>query len=106
MPVEHLGGPLISLHWRESVFGTELMSPVQNARIRDPLSEVTIQSLNDLGYTADASLAEPYRLPGAAGAGMAAQSDPGRTIDLSEDVDTGPIQIVGSDGRVVGAIDN
>ena len=106
VPVEHLGGPLISLHWRESVFGTELMSPVQNARIRDPLSEVTIQSLNDLGYTADASLAEPSRLPGAAGAGMAAQSDPGRTIDLSEDVDTGPIQIVGSDGRVVGAIDN
>ena len=106
VPVEHLGGPLISLHWRESVFGSELMSPVQNANIRDPLSEVTIQSLNDLGYTADASLAEPYQLPGAAGAGTARRSDSGRMIDLSEDVDTGAIQIVGSDGRVVGASDN
>ena len=51
-------------HWRFQVFGGELMSGGvgENA----PTSAVTLQALADLGYTVDLSLADPFRLLGAA----------------------------------------
>ena len=62
----------LDVHWRESLFDTELMSTILNAAAA-PLSAVTIASLADLGYEVDATRADRYRLP-AAGGGMAARS--------------------------------
>ena len=52
----------LDVHWRESVFGTELMSTILNAA-KAALSKVTIASLADLGYEVDATLADSYLLP-------------------------------------------
>ncbi|MYE81727.1 MAG: hypothetical protein F4X36_07755 [Gammaproteobacteria bacterium] len=64
VPVENAGGPgSRDGHWRESVFGAELMSPrVRRGQI-EPLSAVTLQALADMAYRVDASRAEPYSLP-------------------------------------------
>lgn len=61
VPVENGGD---DGHWRESVFGNELMSPVlPYGRSHEPMSEITIQSLADIGYLVDGTQAEPYTLP-------------------------------------------
>ena len=67
VPVESCGGgSTINGHWRESVFGTELMTGYASAPAgqRNPLSAVTIASMQDMGYTVDMSLAAPYTLSG------------------------------------------
>ena len=51
-----------SSHWRESVFGNELMTPTHSYD-SNPLSAITIQSLADLGYRVDVSQADRYSLP-------------------------------------------
>ena len=49
-------------HWRESVFGTEVMDTVvSSASAR--LSKVTIAALADLGYRVDYTQAESFTLP-------------------------------------------
>ena len=52
-------------HWRESVFGDELMTPTisVNAQTAQPLSKVTIASLADLGYRVDLTQADSFSLP-------------------------------------------
>jgi len=64
VPVEATGGPgTADSHWRETVFGNELMtgflSPGTN-----PLSRLSIASLADLGYRVDVGAADAYSLPG------------------------------------------
>jgi hypothetical protein len=54
-----------SSHWRESVFGNELMTSVINTP-PNPLSAMTIGSLGDLGYAVNLSLADSYTIPSAA----------------------------------------
>ena len=98
VPVENLGGAgSANLHWRGSVLRGELMRPLNRVGSRETLSAITIRSLADLGYTVDASLAEPYTLPGVG----AADEKPGRVVDLSDDVLRGPVQVVDTEGRVV-----
>ncbi len=70
---ERYGPGLLDLHWRESVFGSELMTTVLDA-VDAPVSRVTIASLADLGYEVDYDRAEPYALP-AAGGGPAGDRD-------------------------------
>jgi len=63
VPVENTGGPgTVNSHWRETVFKNELMSGFIAAP-NNPLSHVTVASLQDLGYVVDLSAAEPYALP-------------------------------------------
>jgi Leishmanolysin len=63
VPVENTGGPgTRDSHWRESVFGNELMTGFVAAP-NNPLSRMTAGSLQDLGYQVDMSAAEPYQLP-------------------------------------------
>jgi hypothetical protein len=63
VPVENTGGPgTADGHWRESVFRNELMSGFIAAP-KNPLSRLTVASLQDLGYVVDLSKAEPYKLP-------------------------------------------
>jgi len=63
VPVENTGGPgTKNSHWRDTVFGTELMTGFV-AGAPNPLSRLTVASLKDLGYVVDLSKAEPYSLP-------------------------------------------
>ena len=67
VPVENTGGSgSRDGHWRESVFGSELLSPSVAPGQTQPLSAITIEALADMGYRVDASRAEPYTLPGLA----------------------------------------
>ena len=63
-------------HWRESVFGHELMTSSLSIEpgMREPLSAVTIGALEDLGYTVDYSAAEAYTLPATRRTGSAGTS--------------------------------
>ena len=88
-------------HWRASVFGTELMTPAISAESdSSPLSAITIQSLADLGYTVDVSLADPYRLPSAAALELLLQN----SIDLGNDIIVGPIVVTDQNGRTLRVI--
>jgi hypothetical protein len=51
-------------HWRESTFGSELMTPFLGSGATQ-FSATTIGSLADLGYEVDYEAAEPYTLPAA-----------------------------------------
>ena len=88
----------VDTHWRESVFGTELMSSGLREGVSDQLSAVTIQSLADIGYTVDVEEADAFVLPGANAAARAAEN---RTaIDLTGDVVIGPAVFYDRHGRV------
>ena len=102
VPVENsMGYGSSDTHWRESVFGLELMTPIQQVGRSDPFSAITIESLADLGYTVDATLADDYEL-GETGAGLASTGGlPGATINLDGDVLHSTLEIVDTDGRVI-----
>ena len=55
-------------HWRYSVFGDELMVPVLFPGFKSPLSTVTLGLFEDLGYTVDYSVADPYEAAPPSGA--------------------------------------
>lgn len=86
-------------HWRESVLGTELMTPYLNGGVPNPLSAITVKSMEDLGYQVDASQADafgasfqaPAPVPGAAGT----------VVDLTGDVVRRPLLVVGRKGKVL-----
>lgn len=60
VPVANVGGAgSINAHWRESVFGRELMTPSLNTG-SNPLSLITIGSLEDLGYVVNRVAADNY----------------------------------------------
>ncbi len=64
VPVENdpaKGG--LDSHWRETVFGNELMSTWPLLGQGQSLSRITIQSLADIGYRVDVTQADPYTLP-------------------------------------------
>lgn len=63
VPVANTGGPGTRCgHWRESVFGHELMTGFLNSG-SNPVSKMTIASLEDLGYEVNYAAADPYSLP-------------------------------------------
>ncbi|MEM8809027.1 MAG: proprotein convertase P-domain-containing protein [Cyanobacteria bacterium P01_G01_bin.38] len=63
VPVANTGGAgTRDGHWREAVFGTELMTGFLNPG-NNPLSRLTIASLEDLGYAVNYNAATPYALP-------------------------------------------
>lgn len=65
VPVENSGGlGTIGTHWREQVFGNELMTGFMASR-GEPLSRITLGSLQDLGYSVIMEAADPYVLPSA-----------------------------------------
>lgn len=65
VPVENTGGEgTRDSHWRESVFGDELMSGFSDLEDdEDPISVVTIASLADQFYAVDLGEADTYQLP-------------------------------------------
>ncbi|MGW4475768.1 leishmanolysin-related zinc metalloendopeptidase [Nonomuraea sp. NPDC004354] len=63
VPVENVGGPgSVGGHWRESVFGVELMTS-RVSQLGNPISRTSIAALEDMGYQVDLAAAEPYVLP-------------------------------------------
>jgi len=65
VPVENSGGAgTAGGHWRETVFGTELMTGyAEPAGVPMPISRMTVGSLQDLGYTVNYAAADAYALP-------------------------------------------
>ncbi len=102
VPVENTGGPgTENAHWREAALMLELMTGYMNIGGSEPLSAITIQSLADIGYEVDVTLAEPYRLPSA---DAARAIDPDRLLPYGDDIWRGPIVIMDPDGRIVRVI--
>ncbi len=63
VPVQNSGGQGVANgHWRESVFGNELMTPFLSP-IPGLMSEITIASLEDLGYEVNYAEADAYSWP-------------------------------------------
>jgi hypothetical protein len=68
VPVENNLVPGTSdAHWRESVFGNEMMTGYANLGGM-PLSAITVGSLGDIGYEVNPFAADPFRIPGTGGA--------------------------------------
>ncbi|MFL5538522.1 MAG: leishmanolysin-related zinc metalloendopeptidase, partial [Longimicrobiaceae bacterium] len=62
VPVENTGGSgTQNAHWRESVLKNELMTGYLNPG-SNPLSLVTVRSLQDLGYTVNPGAADAFSL--------------------------------------------
>lgn len=65
VPIENEGGPgTTESHWREKVFGGELMTSILDVE-ENPLSRLTIASFKDLGYEVSFDLADSYEIPDA-----------------------------------------
>ena len=63
VPLENTGGAgTRGAHWRETVFGAELMTGFISTGVT-PLSAITLGSLADLGYQVDYSAADSYSVP-------------------------------------------
>lgn len=83
VPVEASGGPGTRCgHWDEATFGRELMTGYLDAGLVNPLSALSVRSLEDLGLTVDASGADPYLLP----ASPALRTEGGYDLAAAEDV--------------------
>lgn len=97
VPVENTGGPgFANDHWRESVFGEELMTAILTST-SPPLSLITIESLADMGYGVDLTRADDYTLP----AGTAAlATSTGPVVRLHDDPRRNPIMAIDRQGRV------
>ena len=96
-------GSAFHSHWRKSVFGDEGMAPTFTLGDDMPFSAITLQAMADLGYyKVNVSLADDYRLPGSGqpAPDRDAGDDPGRVVDLSNDVLVGPVRVIGASGIV------
>jgi len=92
VPVENFQGGqgVRDVHWRQSVFGAELMSPFLTPGRANPLSTVTAASLADLGYDMRLEASEPYVLPGTA----AASDDPAAHDPAAAGPDAAPFEVL------------
>ncbi len=81
-------------HWRESVFGIELMTPYIELGPQ-PLSRITVESLADVGYEVNLTAADQYRVSGAM-----AQTD-GPVIFMGDDIARIPMRVFDQKGRLV-----
>ena len=99
VPVENsLGAGSDNAHWRESVMGDEVMTPVFAAGGGNPASAVTLASLVDLGYSVDLKAADAYTLPTQAAQSSGAERP---AVNVADDVLIGPVALIDHRGRVV-----
>jgi hypothetical protein len=94
------GAGTVNGHWREPTFGNELMTGYLNGGIPNPLSLLTVASLEDLGYGVNYAGSDPYSHAFTLRAGAA----PGRLLALGNDVRRGPIYVLDRNGRVARVI--
>ncbi len=89
-------------HWRDSVFGQELMSSFLYVNRREPLSAITLEALADMGFWVDVSAADSFQLASPDLIAADASDDP--PIRVRDEVDRGPQVIVDSNGRTLRVI--
>jgi len=83
VPVENTGGPgTRDGHWRESVLTNELMTGWLNLS-HNPLSDVSIGALADMGYTVNVDAADGYSA-GISDAAQDATGEPQHAIEMKE----------------------
>jgi hypothetical protein len=80
-------------HWREAVFGSELMTGYLDGGVANPLSRLTASSLLDLGYGVNLAASDPYVQVFTAPAAQSASP-----IELVDDLWGGPIIEVDENG--------
>ncbi len=97
-----LSSPDLS-HWHEDVFDVEIMTPQLEAGVPQPVSAITLAAMADMGYVVNLGFANAYRLP-TPRPPLADRERPRHVLDLSGDVDQGPVTILGADGRVLDII--
>ncbi len=99
VPAMNTGGAgTINSHWRDNVFDPELMTGFLSDGF-NPLSAITVRSLQDLGYTVNVAGADPFTL--ASAVRIASQR---RGRQMINDVFRDPIRQITTDGRVVGVL--
>ncbi|MBL0938842.1 MAG: hypothetical protein IBJ03_08100 [Gemmatimonadaceae bacterium] len=99
VPVANVGGAgSRDSHWRESVFGRELMTPSLNSNVANPLSRITVGSLQDLGYQVNLAAADVYSVTAPIYAFPFGVSQ--QTIELGSDIKDIPLYGVHPNGRV------
>ena len=77
-------------HWRESVFGDEVMTPYVTGDSQ-PLSRITLEALYEVGYELDVMMADPFTL---AAARPARPRGPKRYYGMDIAAYRGPIAIM------------
>ncbi|HSU13637.1 leishmanolysin-related zinc metalloendopeptidase [Longimicrobium sp.] len=98
VPVENTGGGgTVNSHWRESVLANELMTGFLNGGGPNPLSQLTVRSLADLGYSVDVTQADPFFLTLSVRGSKSGTSGP--KLQLVNDVYTGPQYLMDRRGR-------
>lgn len=96
VPVMNIGGPgTVNSHWRDEVLNPEVMTGELNDGF-NPLSAITIRSLQDLGYAVSVSGADPFTLSPGFRVGA-----PSGGRELVNDVLRLPVRGVDANGRVV-----
>jgi hypothetical protein len=99
IPLENIGEEgdgSFGVHWRETTFDAEIMTPaVEAIAVFQPLSRMTIASMEDLGYTTNRDEADPYALASMALPDLPADQ---HGYDI---VDTGPFTVLYPDGTVL-----
>ena len=91
---ERYGKGVLYVHWRESVFDSEVMTPTISTSTSQPLSKVTLAALADIGYSVDYSEAESYTLPSRSQLQAKAAHDAEEDIHLGDDILRVPIIVV------------
>ncbi|HXH63750.1 MAG TPA: leishmanolysin-related zinc metalloendopeptidase, partial [Gemmatimonadales bacterium] len=96
VPVENQGGPgTADGHWRETVFGNELMTGYLNFGT-NPLSAVTIASFGDEHYQVNDAAADIYTHS------FFERAGPAPTLRLGADILRRPIYLMNATGKVTG----
>ena len=89
VPIEDNFGPgTQGSHWRESVFGNEMMTGFVDQGL-NPLSRVTGGALKDIGYTVNLDACDPYTLPSPTALAMMGVLTAGRMHELSGNIANG-----------------
>jgi hypothetical protein len=98
VPVENTQGGegTRDAHWRENVLLNELMTGFVSSSGTNPLSMLTLRSLQDFGYTVNTAQADAFFLTLTA---AAIQAQPGTMTPLGDDVIRVPIVVVDDRGQ-------
>ena len=101
VPVENNqgGAGTRNSHWRESVLQNELMTGFLNSNNANPLSALTVMSLQDIGYTVNANAGDAFFVVTSFRADESGNKPP---ISLLGDVRQGPIYTLDRSGRALG----
>ncbi|MCY3699921.1 MAG: hypothetical protein OXH46_09855 [Gemmatimonadetes bacterium] len=94
IPVDSLSG-----HWREAVFGDELMTTTIRGQ-GNPLSRITVGALADLGFDVDMNAADVYRVRNP----IVSTQDRGYGVSVGHDLRAGPVVVVNRHGKRVGML--